>query len=184
MSAILTCTPTELTLDILTPNEYTGAFLILWGDFEQPDGYVAHAGLQYYQVNNVSDGTSVFIHYDLVRSASSGLAYDAPFIFPAMVLDPAESVEELMEQVSESDLSINRIQSLLATLQAAGSSFERENLRAAVNQLGAFQNKVWAQVAPMDADLAAAWIEAAQDIIDDVGMVVEPSLRKSERKLR
>jgi len=34
--------------------------------------------------------------------------------------------------------------------------------------LGAFQNKVRAQVAPRDAELAAAWISEAQGIIDAV----------------
>jgi len=55
---------------------------------------------------------------------------------------------------------------LLATLEAALASFERGSLRSGVNQLGAFQNKVRAQVARKEGALAAAWIASAEEIID------------------
>jgi hypothetical protein len=165
-SVILTCTPTELTLDFSTPGEITGAALYLQGELVQPDGYIAVATVQYGQANNISDGTGFYFIYDAVNEAAGGLDYDAPFIFPAIVREPAESVEGLIAQVIQSGLSVKRTHPLLATLEAALASFRRESLRSGVNQLGAFQNKVRAQVAPDDRVLATTWIASAQEIID------------------
>jgi hypothetical protein len=177
VSAILTCTPTELTLDFSTPNEITGADLLLRGYFEQPNGHVAWASWQYTQENNITDFNFAHADYDAVNQAGCSVACDAPFIFPAIVLEPAERVEQLIVQVTQSELQANRTHPLLASLEAALASFERESLRSGVNQLRAFQNKVRAQVAPKEAVLAATWIESAQEIIDAVQAMGGMSLR-------
>ena len=55
---------------------------------------------------------------------------------------------------------------LIATLKAAAASFDDGRVQPGVNQLNAFQNKVRAQVAPLDQALADSLINAAQVIID------------------
>jgi hypothetical protein len=57
---------------------------------------------------------------------------------------------------------------LLATLGAALASFERGNVTSGINQLKAFQHKVAAQVARIDAALASELIGGAQQIIEEV----------------
>jgi hypothetical protein len=57
---------------------------------------------------------------------------------------------------------------LLASLEAACASFERGHTIPAINQLGAFRQKVRAQIAPFDPNLAAELLQAAQSIIDGV----------------
>jgi len=155
----------------------TKADLFLRGYFEQPDGYAAWATCQLAQLNNITDYTYVLIDYDAQHFAQGLVAYDAPLIFPAIVLQPAERVEQLIVQVTQSGLRANRTHSLLASLEAALASFERESLRSGVNQLGAFQNKVRAQVAREDGVLAANWIVSAQEIIDAVRAMAGMSLR-------
>jgi len=56
---------------------------------------------------------------------------------------------------------------LLATLSAAMASFERGNVDSGANQLRAFQNKVRAQVARIDAVLADELINATQQIMEE-----------------
>lgn len=85
------------------------------------------------------------------------------------IITPGQGVEELILRVNESTLSGYNKRPLLATLKATAASFDRNNLRSAVNQLAAFQNKVRAQVASRNSELAATWIALAQEIIDAVG---------------
>jgi hypothetical protein len=73
---------------------------------------------------------------------------------------PAELVQALIDMVNESDLRQKR--PLLASLEAALASIEHGNYNSATGQLGAFQNKVSAQVAKHDPALAMELIEAAQ----------------------
>jgi len=57
---------------------------------------------------------------------------------------------------------------LLASLNAAAASFARGHFTPGVNQLGAFQHKVRAQVARIDPALAQELTYLAQQIIDAV----------------
>ena len=63
--------------------------------------------------------------------------------------------------VNESDLPHKR--PLLASLEAALASIQRDSCHSAVGQLGAFQNKVRAQVT--DANLALALVQSAGQVI-------------------
>jgi len=76
-------------------------------------------------------------------------------------LTPAQLVERLIALVNASDLQHK--QPLLATLNAALASIQRDNCHSAVGQLGAFQNKVQAQVT--DAVLANELLEGAGRVI-------------------
>jgi len=80
-------------------------------------------------------------------------------------LSPADRVQQLMDLVNASDL--HRKQLLLATLQAALTSLERNHGRSAVGQLHAFQNKVRAQVASHDPALALQLVNGAQQAMDE-----------------
>ena len=81
------------------------------------------------------------------------------------VVTTSEAVQALMVEVVS---RWPRSKPLVATLSAALASLERGNVRAAGNELRAFQNKVRAQVARMDAALANELINAAQQIIEEV----------------
>jgi len=79
-------------------------------------------------------------------------------------LTPPELLLQLAEMVANSDLRNKR--PLLASLQAALASIERGSHYSAMGQLGAFQNKVAAQVYRTDPDLAVELIEGAQRVMD------------------
>ncbi len=81
------------------------------------------------------------------------------------VITPAQAVAIIMEMVENSALPRNRHRPLMASLEAAASSFERGQCNAAVNQLGAFQNKLRAQVERDNPVLAEQLSQAAQEII-------------------
>ena len=78
----------------------------------------------------------------------------------------AERAQKLISTVTTSALAQNRQQPLLVTLNAAKASFDSTNLRSGINQLGAFQNKVRAQVGRSDLALAKLLIASAQEIIE------------------
>jgi hypothetical protein len=82
------------------------------------------------------------------------------------VVSPAQSVALVIEMVENSQLPHQRQQSLVASLQAAAASFDAGRSAPGLNQLRAFQNKVQAQVAPIDPLLAAQLLSSAQVIID------------------
>jgi len=82
--------------------------------------------------------------------------------FQVTVLGPRDMLVRLIALVRAQAL---RPQPLLATLDAALASIDRDNTTSAVNQLHAFQNKVRAQVAPSDQALGGTLVQAAQNII-------------------
>jgi Reelin subrepeat B/Bacterial Ig domain/Immunoglobulin domain/Immunoglobulin I-set domain len=84
------------------------------------------------------------------------------------VAGPGRAVEMLIEWVDASSMSDLNKRPLIASLSAAVASFDRESFTSGLNQLQAFQNKVAAQIAPVDSELARAWIRAAQIIRDAV----------------
>jgi hypothetical protein len=84
------------------------------------------------------------------------------------VITACEAVEACIALVEDTDLARQNKRPLLASLKAACASFDRGDLTAGLNQLGAFQNKVRAQVAPKNPAAAAAFIECAQKIQDAV----------------
>jgi uncharacterized repeat protein (TIGR03803 family) len=81
------------------------------------------------------------------------------------VITPAAAVGQLMLLVDEAEFASRNKQPLLATLSAAMSSFDRDDVTAALNQLSAFQHKVRTQVAPWNPALAGELIGAPQQII-------------------
>ncbi len=92
------------------------------------------------------------------------------------VLSPAQAVATLTTLVESSNLDGKNANPLLATLRAAAASFDRGNSVAGINQLQAFQNKVLAQIAPLDPSPAAIFIQSAQEIIDVLSPPTTPGL--------
>jgi len=83
------------------------------------------------------------------------------------VLSLEQAVQRLIALVNDSDLRHKR--PLLASLEAALASSERGNHNSATGQLGAFRNKVRAQVSKKDAALARELIEGAAQVIAALG---------------
>jgi hypothetical protein len=84
------------------------------------------------------------------------------------VLTACEAVEDLIEKVNDSDLARKNKRPFLASLKAACASFERGNFNSGSNQLGAFINKVRAQLSRNNPDEAALFTRCAQNIIDSM----------------
>jgi hypothetical protein len=84
------------------------------------------------------------------------------------VITAGEAVEQCVALVNGANLGTKNKRPLIASLKAAGASFDRGSLESAVNQLKAFQNKVRAQVAPRWPAEAAAFIRCTQNILDAV----------------
>jgi hypothetical protein len=80
----------------------------------------------------------------------------------------AEAVDQCVALVDGADLGRKNKRPLIATLKAAGASFERGDFVPGLHQLEAFRNKVRAQIAPSNPAVAAAFIDCAQKIIDAV----------------
>jgi hypothetical protein len=92
-------------------------------------------------------------------SASSQCSVDV------CVITACEAVEKCIQLVDESTIARKNKRPLIASLKAACASFERGNYHSAVGQLGAFQNKVRAQVARDNPAEATAFIVCAQQIV-------------------
>jgi hypothetical protein len=78
----------------------------------------------------------------------------------------AHQMEPLEAAVSSSGLAPGRRAALIGSLDAAKTSFASNSLRAGINQLHAFQNKVRAQVESSNALLATQFSESAQRLMD------------------
>jgi hypothetical protein len=79
-------------------------------------------------------------------------------------LDLAQALSSLLHRVATAGLPAQHVAPLTASLRSAQTFFESGNLRAGINQLRVFQNKVRIHVA--DKTLADDLIRAAQRIID------------------
>jgi len=100
--------------------------------------------------------------HSILLVVNDGLLTDTNAI-SVEVITTAQAVDQLVASVNS---DVSRSAPLRATLAAAIASIDRSNPTAAINQLGAFQNQVSAQVAPLDAALAGTFIQAAQQAID------------------
>ena len=82
-----------------------------------------------------------------------------------VVLTISQGIDQLIAAVNQDAAGQ---QSLVASLQAALASIDRSNPISAVNQLQAFQNKVNAQLGPIDPLLAQSLFNDAQAIINAI----------------
>ena len=82
------------------------------------------------------------------------------------VLTGGEAVEELILLIDDAALGRKNKQPLFATLKTAAAAFERGSIGSALNRLNnAFPNKLRAQVAKDNPDLAEEWIRIVGEIV-------------------
>jgi hypothetical protein len=75
----------------------------------------------------------------------------------------------LIGLVDEADLLRKNQRSLITALRQAQEAAEGERVQVAINRLESFQNKVAAQITPINAECAELLISAAQKVIDALG---------------
>jgi hypothetical protein len=103
--------------------------------------------------------------HTITLTVDDGRASDTDTVV-VQVITAGEAVEMLNAKVDAADMGRKNKRPLIASLKAAGASFDRDSFGSGRNQLRAFQNKVRAQIAPIDEALAASLIADAQMIID------------------
>jgi hypothetical protein len=84
------------------------------------------------------------------------------------VIAPAEGVGIIIVLLHESDLGRRNIQPLITSLKNAAAAFDRCDAKPGANQLEAFKNKVRAQIAPLNPELAARLTAAVEQVLDAV----------------
>ena len=100
----------------------------------------------------------------ITLSVSDGVLSSSQSITVA-VLTISQSLDQLVAGVNQ---NVSQEQSLVAVLRAALASIGKSNPISAVNQLQAFQNKVNAQLGPIDPVLAQSLYNDAQAIINAI----------------
>lgn len=90
------------------------------------------------------------------------------------VITPGEAVEYCIALVESAAIERKNKRPLIASLKAAVASFDRGNFESAVNQLGAFKNKVRAQVLRDNPTEGQLLLDTVQSIID--GLLCQMSL--------
>jgi hypothetical protein len=85
------------------------------------------------------------------------------------VITPSEGLGLIVSMLEESSLTRKTIRPLETSLKTAAASFESGNIQAGINQLNAFENKVNAQLAPIDPQLAGQLINAVQAVMASMG---------------
>jgi len=84
------------------------------------------------------------------------------------IITAGTAVGQFALWLDEANLGPRNKQPLLVSLSAVLASLDRGNPKAGLNQLAAFQNKVRAQMAPINPTLAEALVRAAKNIMDSV----------------
>jgi hypothetical protein len=122
--------------------------------------------------SNSYSGPIVTNCLDLGCHAITLMVSDGSVVVPVntnvCVISASAAVDQCIALVDGSQVIRKNLRPLIATLKAAGASFDRGDFIPALNQLQAFQNKVAAQIARGNPDDAAAFIKCAQQIIDAV----------------
>jgi hypothetical protein len=102
--------------------------------------------------------------HSIVLRAADGTDVGATSIL-VDIIPPAQAVEALLLMIDDAAMDRHNKRPFIASLKAAGASFEQGRMTAATNQLRAFQNKVRAQIAKADPALAAELIQATEDVL-------------------
>lgn len=98
---------------------------------------------------------------------SDGLTSDTDTI-QVVVLSLCDAIGLLKIKIDEAVLARKNKRPLFTSIEAGCQSFDAGSFKTGVNQLKAFQNKVRAQVEPLDPVAAQCFHDLAQDIIDAV----------------
>jgi hypothetical protein len=103
--------------------------------------------------------------HNIVLNVSDGLASSTDGV-TINVVAAANSAQPIIDLLRSAQLPSGQVRPLLASLQAANAAFARGQVKTAVNELRAFQNKVRAQLGRSNPSLALELIKLAQTIID------------------
>ena len=98
-------------------------------------------------------------------TANDGKSTDSDEIV-VQVVSAVNVLNQLISAVANSSIPERRKTPLLASLNAAEAALNRGNQAAALNQLGAFQLKLSAQIAGAYPDLANLWGDLATMVAD------------------
>ncbi|HWQ90365.1 MAG TPA: LamG-like jellyroll fold domain-containing protein [Clostridia bacterium] len=82
------------------------------------------------------------------------------------VISLRDSVGILMDMINRANIPLTKKRNLIATLNSAAASFERNRLNSRPNQLGIFQQQVRGQLSSTNPVLAANLLKASQTIIN------------------
>jgi hypothetical protein len=164
----------DTNLHILSPNNSNATVLLdgsLSSDVEtDPLSYAWFTGPDLWPV---AAGEAAAVELEVGQHTITLLVDDGQDTGTAQVtleiITPGAAVDQLIAHVKASALESNRKKSLLASLQAASASLDRDQFKTGVNQLGACLDKVRSQIAPRDAILADRLNGLAREIVDRVG---------------
>jgi len=84
------------------------------------------------------------------------------------IITMCDAIDTLIDDINNSNLERRNKRPLIASLKAACASVDRGSLNSALGQLGAFKNKVRAQIAPDNPVEAARFIAQVDAIIGAV----------------
>jgi len=121
-------------------------------------GVLLATGVVATNVLDVGSHTVALVVYDGTDRTTNSIRFE--------IITPAEAVATLVAQVDDAAIARKHKHPLMASLDVAMASFDRGSFGAGINQLGAFQNKVQAQITPDYPLVADAFIQAAQAIMD------------------
>jgi uncharacterized repeat protein (TIGR01451 family) len=115
----------------------------------------------------IADVTLTIGEHNIDLMVSDGSASDTATI-KVMVLSLCDAIGLLKIKIDEANLGRRNKRPLITTIEEACQSFDTGGFRTGVNQLKAFQNKVRAQVEPVDPVAAQTFHALAQEMIDAV----------------
>ncbi|HEU0008385.1 MAG TPA: PA14 domain-containing protein, partial [Verrucomicrobiae bacterium] len=172
ITTIALCTELE-TNTFISPNGSNACFVLDGSLSSDPDGdTLTYAWFADGSVVPFAAGVRVTNCFDLGEHTITLVVDDGRCTRSTSVtvdvLTGGEAVEALIAKVNDASLSRANKRPLIATLKASIASFERGSFQSAAGQLGAFINKVQAQIAPGNPDEAALFIRSAQSIIDSL----------------
>ena len=150
----------------------TDGCVVLRGSASDPDGQA----LQYsWSANGTVFGTGAEVRncfpvgcHTVTFTATDPMGASCSATVSFCVINPGEAVEQTVALVESTEVDRKNKRPLIASLKAAGASFDRGSFESGLNQLHAFQNKVRAQIAGANPAAAQALADSVQGIIDAV----------------
>ena len=162
--------------DIIAPNNTAATVILDGSQSTDADGdpleYVWQEGGSIIGAGVVVSATLAPGPHTLTLLVSDGTDTESVGV-TVQVITPADAVGLVQAYLVGLGLAGEKSDPLGASLGAAAASFQRSSVSSAVNQLRAFENKVRAQIAPIDPALAQELTDAAEQII---GAVTVPAL--------